>query len=299
MRIIRYPADGKLLSPVVALGTFDGVHNGHRQIIKAAISYAKRQKCHSAVITFDPHPQEIVAPERGLKLLTTLKEREELISQLGADSVIVINFNRRTQRLSNRAFVKKYLFKRLAVRQVFVGYDYAFGRGRSGDVSILKKLGRQYGFGVTVVPAVKFKHHLIKSGKIRELLAEGKFALALRLLGHPYRLTGKVVKGDGRGAKLGFPTANLNTDRDKLIPAQGVYFGYVDGKKCLVNIGSRPTFGERKQSVEVHILNFNQAIRGKTIRVDLFRRLRDEKQFADVEKLKQQIKKDIVQARRV
>jgi riboflavin kinase/FMN adenylyltransferase len=299
MRIIRHPQKGKLYRPVVALGTFDGAHLGHRKIIEAAVSYAREIGAHSAVITFDPHPQEIVSPQRGLRLLTTLPEREALFRGLGADAVVVFSFSPSFQKLSSAEFIKRYLVKKLGVRRVFVGYDFAFGEKRSGNTVRLKKLGAKYGFGVTVIPPVKIFHHFVKSGRIRELLSNGNFAAALALLGHPYRLTGKVVRGAGRGRQLGFSTANLKVDPRKLIPFQGVYVGFIDGKKCVVNIGSRPTFGAGQSQIEAHILNFNGNLLGKTLALDLFFYLREEKQFSDVEGLKLQIKKDIARARKM
>jgi len=155
MRIIRHPQKGKLHRPVVALGTFDGVHRGHRRVIAAAVSAARRLRAHSAAITFEPHPQEIVSPQRGLRLLTTLPEREALLCDLGVDSVCVLNFNRRLQNLSYERFINKYLVKKLGVRQVFVGFDYAFGKGRKAGAAELRQLGKKFGFGVTVVPPVR------------------------------------------------------------------------------------------------------------------------------------------------
>jgi riboflavin kinase/FMN adenylyltransferase len=297
MKIIRHPEKGKLSRPIVALGTFDGVHIGHKRVIEAAVRHARRSASHSAVITFDPHPQEVVAPERGLRLLTTLPEREDLFAQLGADAVVVSLFTRQLQNLAYPEYVRRYLVRRLGVRHVFVGYDYCFGRGRTGNPVELKKLGEKFGFAVTVVPPVKLGGRIVKSSAIRELLSRGDFKQARKMLGHPYRLTGKVVRGDGRGATLGFPTANLKVDPRKLIPAEGVYMGYIDGKKCVVNIGSRPTFRAGKSTIEAHILNFDKNIRGMTLRLDLFARLRGEKQFADALELAAQIKKDIVRAR--
>ena len=299
MKIIRHPKKEKLFRPVVALGTFDGVHIGHRKVIEATIKYACKIGAHSAAITFDPHPQEIVAPDRGLRLLTTLQEREELLAGLGVDAVIVSQFTHDLQKLTYSEYVEKYLVKRLGVRQVFVGYDYAFGHGRTGTPADLKKLGEKHGFGVIVIPPVKIGRQIVKSAVIRDLLGRGCFSQALTMLGHPYRLTGKVVRGVGRGKKLGFPTANLRVDPRKLIPAHGVYAGFVDGKKCVVNIGSRPTFEAGRTTIEAHILNFNRNIRNKTLRLDLFHRLRDEKQFSDVKELRRQIKKDIVRAREI
>ena len=284
---------------VVALGNFDGVHLGHRRVIAAAVKYARKLKTHSAVITFDPHPQEVVSPKRGLRLLTTLSEREDLFCGLGVDATEVVHFSSALQRLSYKDFVKKYLVEKLGVKAVFIGYDYAFGKGRKAGVKELKQLGHEFGFEVTVVHPVKLEGHIVKSAKIRELLSWGEFSQAVKLLGHPYRITGKVVRGSGRGKQLGFPTANLKVDPRKLIPAQGVYAGFVDGKKCLVNIGSRPTFGSGPSLAEVFILKFSGNVRDKILKVDLFRRLRDEKQFSDVEALRGQIKKDIVRAQRM
>lgn len=298
MRIIRHPKVGKLHCPVVALGTFDGVHFGHRKVIESAVKSARKIHAHSAVITFDPHPQEVVSPRRGLRLLTTLEEREDLFCGLGVDSVVVIDFSERVRKLSHKEFVERYLVKKLGARSVFVGYDFAFGKSRSAGTLELKKLGKRFGFDVTVIGPVRAGNIIPKSGRIRELLSEGKMNEAVRLLGHPYRVTGRVVKGAGRGTGMGFPTANLAIDKRKLIPAEGVYVGFIDGKKCVVNIGSRPTFGSGKLLIEVHILNFSRKLLGKTLKVDLFRRLREEKQFSDVEALREQIQKDIARARR-
>jgi riboflavin kinase/FMN adenylyltransferase len=293
MRIIRHPKRKSLKGSVVALGTFDGVHRGHQQVIKRAVKYANKIKAASLAMTFDPHPQRFIVPQRGLRLLTTLKEREELFCDLGIDGVVVIKFRKYVQNLSYENFVKKYLVGKLGVRKVFVGFDYAFGKGRSGSVSNLKALGKKYGFEVAVVPPVKANGQPVKSRVIRELIGEGKFPKALRLLGHPYQVTGKVVRAHGRGRTIGFPTANLKVDPQKLIPLQGVYAGKALGKKCAVNIGTRPTFGGGKVSIEVHILNFRKDIHGKTITVNLTRRIRDEMQFSDAEQLKKQMRQDI------
>ncbi|MEA3492856.1 MAG: bifunctional riboflavin kinase/FAD synthetase [Candidatus Margulisiibacteriota bacterium] len=293
MRIIRHPKRKNLKGSVVALGTFDGVHRGHRKVVKNAVKYADKLGVASLAITFDPHPQQLIIPKRGLKLLTTLREREELFADLGVDGVVVVKFQKRTQQLSTEAFVKEYLVDKLGVRRVFVGFDYAFGKGRKGNTALLKEYGKKYGFKVSVVSPVSSGKHIIKSRIIRELVVSGKFAKAVTLLGHGYQLSGKVVKGYGRGESLGFQTANLQLDPHKLIPFPGVYAGYALGKKCAIHIGSRPTFGEGNLAVEVHILNFRKNIRGKHLNVLLTKRLRDELQFSDVEKLKRQISRDI------
>jgi riboflavin kinase/FMN adenylyltransferase len=299
MRIIRHPRRKSLKGCVVALGTFDGVHRGHQAVIRKAVAFSKKIKACSLALTFDPHPQQLIVPKRGLKLLTTLKEREELFYRQGIEGVLVIKFSQHLRKLSYERFIKNYLVNRLGVSRVFVGYDFAFGHGRAGDVSNLRQLGEKYGFQVTVVPPVVANHRHIKSSNIRELVSRGSFSEALRLLGHPYPISGRVVRGMGRGKELGFPTANLQVDDHKLIPAQGVYAGRVEGKKCAVNIGSRPTFGVDHTLVEVYILNFKGNLRRKTIKVDLIKKLRSEIQFSDVEDLKEQIKKDILKVKRL
>jgi len=294
MRIIRHPSKKKLKPLVIALGNFDGVHRGHQKVIKAAIAQAKKTNSHCAVITFDPHPQEVVAKDRALRLITTLKERETLFRGLGIDAVIVFRFSHRLQNLSPEKFVKRYLVDKLGVKWIFVGYDYAFGKGREAGVGSLKKMGGKYGFGVTTIVPVKVGAEIIKSAKIRQALSEGRFENAVKMLGHPYRIAGRVVRGHGRGKKLGFPTANIKIDPRKLIPVQGVYAGKAGGKKCAVNIGSRPTFGGGEVLIEAHILGFSGSLKGKCLTIDIFARLRDEKQFSDAKLLREQIKKDIV-----
>jgi len=283
---------------VVAIGTFDGVHIGHQRILKDAISFSKRKKLKSYAITFDPHPQQFIVPERGLKLLTTLKERKELLLGMGIDKVKVIKFNQALQKLSYERFVEKYLIRGLKAEVVFAGFDFAFGRGRSGKISDLRRLGSALGFKVKMVRPVKFNNHIIKSSLIRELAAHGNFNKAVKLLGHPYIISGRVRHGVGRGKSIGIPTANLEVDRHKLIPQQGVYFGVVGKKKCVVNIGSRPTFGASATEIEVHLLRRAGNLYGRPLKVGLIKKIRDEIQFSDVRKLKERILKDIAIARR-
>lgn len=283
---------------VAALGNFDGVHLGHQRILRDAASFAKRKKSLSLAITFDPHPQQYIAPERGLKLLTTLAERRELMLGQGIEEIKVIRFDSRLRRLGYQEFVIRYIVNKLKAAYVFVGYDFNFGKGREGGVAHLRGLGKKYGFAVKVIRPVKEKSHLVKSSTIRKLIAQGDFDHAITLLGHPYRLTGKVVHGTHRGRDLGIHTANLKLDEHKLVPQHGVYIGKAGNRKCVVNIGARPTFGMDGVAVEAHILNFSGRLYGKILKVDLYRRLRDEIQFPDVELLKRQIAKDIAICRR-
>ena len=312
MKIIRF-RNVKAKDIVLALGNFDGVHAGHQKLILEALKYAKKKKLPCFAMTFDPHPQEIVCPGRGLCLLTTLPERIELMRRLGVDGVIIKEFSKRISKLPLEKFIYDFLVKHLKVKKVFVGYDFAFGHKRAGTILILKKLGSKYGFAINSVKPVTTRGHIVKSSIIRDMLTRGDFGKAVKLLGHPYTITGKVVKGRGRGRVLGFPTANLSIAEDKLVPAHGVYIGKskiqiskskinpksqvpikTKSLKCLVNIGSRPTFAEEKFAVEVHIPGFHGSLRGRTIQVDLYKRLRDEIHFSDVEKLKKQIRKDVL-----
>lgn len=286
---------------VIALGTFDGVHRGHQKIIRAAVSYAEKYGLEPTAITFDPHPQQLIAPERGLMLLTILSERKELLHRLGIKKVYVLRFNHLVQKLSPEEFIKKYLVSRLKAKHIFAGYDFAFGWGRTGGVINLKKLGRQYGFDVTIVSPVKYNSHLIKSKKIREELSRGDFEFGVELLGHPYQISGYVVRGKGRGKDLGFPTINLKVETDKLIPSYGVYAGWamIGNRKfkAAINIGSRPSFGAGDALVEAHLISFSKTIYGQKVILYLEKKLRNEIHFVDIEDLKKQIKKDIAKAK--
>jgi len=312
VKIIKF-RNVKAKDIVLALGNFDGVHVGHQNLILEAIKYSRKRRLPCFAMTFNPHPQEVVSPARGLSLLTTLPERLDLMRRLGVDGVIIKEFSRKISKLPPEKFIYDFLVKHLNVKKVFIGYDFAFGHKRAGTISILKKLGSKYGFKVNSVRPVMAHGHIVKSSTIRDMLARGDFGKAVKLLGHPYTITGKVIRGKGRGKRLGFPTANLKIAEDKLVPAHGVYFGKSEIRnpksetnpkskipikeqirKCLVNIGSRPTFAEERFAVEVHIPGFYGNMRGRTIHVDLYKRLRDEIHFADVEKLKEQIRKDVL-----
>ncbi len=302
MRIVRNPKKAGFKNTVVALGNFDGVHRGHARLLRAAAACARRLGARSVALTFDPHPQQFIRPERGLRLLTTLPERERLIKAAGIDDVYVIRFNSALRSMSYERFAREYLLNELDARVIFVGYDYAFGKGREGGVLHLRALGKKLGFVVEVVRPVTAGGSAIKSGLIRELISAGRFNEALLLLGHPYVLGGRVVRGVGRGAKLGFPTANLSVDLHKLVPPPGVYAGTVEigsrTRRCVVNIGSRPTFPGDGGAVEVHVLDFSGSLRGRRLEVLLRARLRDERQFSDVRDLVEQIRADVKRARR-
>jgi riboflavin kinase / FMN adenylyltransferase len=282
---------------VVALGTFDGVHLGHKKVITLAARYAAKKDLPCIIVTFDPHPKTVVNPLRKPLLLTTVKERAELAKELGAGMLAVVKFDKKLANTGYADFTNKYLAGIFKAKAVFIGYDYAFGRGREGNASKLKKMGAPLGFSVFSVPDKKLGGVPVKSTAIRALLKEGEFARALRLLGHPYIIEGTVIPGFGRGKELGYPTANIKTGREKLIPLSGVYAGtaIVSGKTfpCAVNIGSRPTFGANDMTIEAHLIGFARDITGEEITVSLKKRIRGEKRFASVKNLIKAIRSDV------
>ncbi len=286
---------------VAALGTFDGVHLGHKKVISKAAAFAKKTGLPCIVVTFHPHPKSVVNPLRKPLLLTTVEERAMLMNELGINAMAVLTFDKELENTGYKDFARKTLKDRFKARAVFIGRDYAFGRGREGNPFKLKKLGVSMGFLSFPVADKELAGTPVKSTLIRTLLREGHFSRAIRLLGHPYMIAGTVVPGYGRGRELGYPTANVKTESDKLIPKSGVYAGeaVINGKKfdCVVNIGSRPTFGARDITVEAHLLGFDGDISGRNITLFLKRRLRDEKKFKSVKALIRAIKADIGRVR--
>ena len=296
MKILKNSKPLKNKRCVAVLGTFDGVHLGHRKVMSEAVGFSKKNGLSSVVVTFDPHPQSLVHPEKQLFLLTTIEERAKLISDIKPDFLFITKFNKSLRSMSYRSFVKKVLVGKLNVSHVFAGMDYAFGRNKEGNIARLKRLGRQYGFGVTGVRD-KFEHHrVVKSTLIRNLIAGGQFGHAIALLGHPYIISGKVVKGRGTGRKLGYPTANIDVPANKLVPRLGVYACRIslDGKvlKGVVNIGKRPTFKGRRTTIEVFIFNFKRNVVGKNMALYLEKRIRDEKRYPSKAELVKAIKHD-------
>ncbi|MBA3006065.1 MAG: bifunctional riboflavin kinase/FAD synthetase [Proteobacteria bacterium] len=287
----------------VTIGNFDGVHLGHQMLFAEVVQRAYRHHGTSVAITFDPHPLQVLRPE-GIKLISTCAQKIELIGHAGIDVLVIVPFTLQFAATSAVHFVDEILKRRIGVKELVVGYDYAFGKGRTGDITFLQKQGREKGFPVTVVNAHYENGMLVSSTKVRELIAEGRMADARRLLGRYYQIRGEVQVGKQRGSKeIGFPTANLHLDPEDLIPKIGVYVSQVicDGK-CyggVLNIGYNPTFGEEKLVAETHIFDFNQDIYGKPIKVNLLQFLRGEQKFSGVQELATQIGRDVVQAKQV
>jgi riboflavin kinase/FMN adenylyltransferase len=290
---------------VVALGVFDGLHRGHRAIISRLISLARSRGHDSAVVTFDPPPQAVLLGKDWPGCLTTLAEKEKMLEAAGIDVLAVIRFDRRVARLSAEEFVKKMLVDQLRASHVVCGSDCGFGRARSGNLKILKALGRKYGFQVTEVRPLLFQGKKIGSRNIKRLIRKGEVALARRMLGRPYSISGRAVKGQGLGRKLGFPTINLRLDpQGKLLPAHGVYAATAGINNRvflgLLYIGSRPTIapgGDRR--IEFHSLKARPPVKTRGIEIKLHRFIRPERRFRNLEELKLAMTRDAARAARL
>jgi riboflavin kinase/FMN adenylyltransferase len=280
---------------------FDGVHLGHRAILGAAVAHARATGSPALVCTFEPHPLEVLQPDRAPQPITTLEERLDLIAACGVDGAVVLDFTPALAAMEPEAFVKDVLVDRLAARQVVVGFNHRFGRGARGDADLLRELGRGLGFGVDVIEPLAVDGAPVSSTAIRAALGRGDLDAAARMLGRPYTLPGTVVSGAGRGRTLGFPTANVAPDRPVLV-APGVYActAEVGGAKqrAVVNIGVRPTFGEDTLAIEAHLLDFSGDLYGQTFRLTFVARVREERKFPSVDALRAQIAADVETARR-
>ena len=289
-----------LRNPVLTIGNFDGVHKGHLSLFDLVKKRADAINGQSALMTFDPHPIKVMKPGNGPPLITLTRQKLELISSAHMEVIFCLPFTRQFASISAREFVQNILVDKIGIREVVVGYDYTFGAEREGDIKLLESMGQVLDFKVHVVSPVYVENILVSSTSIRNLVQEGKLHEAKKLLGRDYQVGGTVIKGKNRGGRLlGFPTANLALI-DELVPKRGVYVVRVlvedhiyDG---LTNIGYNPTFGDGAFSVETHILDFQEDLLGKEIRVTFIERLRDEKTFKSIEDLVSQIERDIAQA---
>ncbi|MBC8208420.1 MAG: bifunctional riboflavin kinase/FAD synthetase [Desulfobulbaceae bacterium] len=287
----------------VTIGNFDGVHIGHQLLFADVVQKAYKCDGTSVAITFDPHPLQVLRPD-GIKLISTCEQKTELIGYAGIDVLVIVPFNMRFATTTADHFVDEVLLRRIGVKELVVGYDYAFGKGRVGNIDFLKKQGAEKGFGVTVIDAHYEDGMLASSTKIRELVCQGRMADAKNLLGRYYQIRGVVALGKQRGGReIGFPTANLYVDEEDLVPKIGVYVAQVIcNGKCyggVLNVGYNPTFDDQRLVAEVHIFDFNQDIYGKPIKVNLLRYLRGEQKFAGISELSAQIARDVLLAREI
>ncbi|HEU4763271.1 MAG TPA: bifunctional riboflavin kinase/FAD synthetase [Gemmatimonadales bacterium] len=300
MRVLPIGPEGS----VVTVGTFDGVHLGHRAVLDEIARRAQAAGRKSVLVTFEPHPLVVVNPQMAPPLLTTGGERQEALALTALDYVDLLRFDRELAALAPDAFVERYLVDRLGVRELVIGYDHGFGRGRSGDVGTLRALGERFGFGVDVVGPVEVDGHAVSSTLVRRAVGGGDLALAARLLGRPYGVVGRVEHGAGRGRTIGIPTANLGgVPAAKLLPPDGVYAAWVETRRgrygAMLNQGPKPTFEDGRRSIEVHLFGFEGDLYGEWIRVEWVRRLRDVERFRSVDALIGQLTQDRAQAEAV
>ena len=287
----------------LTIGNFDGVHYGHRHILKRVVAVARQRGWKPSVLTFDPHPTCVVAPERAPRLLTTPERRVALMSEEGIEQVLILPFTPEVARWTPEEFVRQLVVARLQARAVLVGENFRFGNRQSGDVAVLAELGRTLGFETEAIPAVSRRGRMVSSSVIREAIMAGRVALAARLLRHPYGVEGEVVKGHGVGARQTVPTLNLSTQA-AVIPSRGVYItrtADLDVARewnSITNVGYRPTFGATDElSIETFLLDPLEGQPPRRIRVEFLCRVRDERQFESPEALKTQILKDVRVAR--
>ncbi len=292
------PAKDTLLT----IGVFDGVHVGHKYLFSQLIKQAKERGLLSGVVTFRQHPQEVLKQATRLPRLTTTDDKTALIKAVGVDFVVALTFTKETAQIGARDFMT-LLQKHLRMKGLVVGADFALGKGREGNIENLRKLGSEMGFSLTVISPIIMNGQVASSSAIRAALTSGDMDTVHRLLGRYFSLSGPVVAGEGRGRKLGFPTANMQVDRQQALPTDGIYatIATVEGKtyKSVTNIGRRPTFDGVDRSVEVFLLDFNGDLYGKKLRIDIVERLREEKKFNSVDELMAQITKDVEHGRKV
>lgn len=290
---------------VVSLGTFDGVHLGHRQIIGELKLRAAERGCRSLIITFDPHPRTVLGTGNNNHLLTTTEEKVNLFLAGGCENILVIKFTKEFAQIPYDEFLTEYIGKRIGLDSIIVGHDHRFGRGREGDFAKIEELGKQSGFTAFYVPQYKIEDTAVSSTNIRELIKAGKIVAANKLLGWEYSLEGEIVEGFRRGRTLGFPTANIGKiASEKLLPANGVYAVRVHIGSSIfngvLNLGVRPTFnGAAVVLPEAHIFDFEGDIYGKQVKVSFIERLRDERKFPSVDELVKQISLDVESGKKI
>lgn len=284
---------------VITIGSFDGVHIGHQQIIKRINETAKAINGESVLITFHPHPRLVLAPQNNpLRLITSLNEKAAVLSSYGVDHLVVVPFTKDFSSQSPDEYIENFLVKYFQPKQIVIGYDHKYGKNRAGDINYLKEVKNRYGYEVTEINPQEIEDIAVSSTKIRKALQQGEVARAARLLGHPFMLMGRVVKGLQLGSKLGYPTANVQTTEPyKLVPPQGIYAVQVAHESKLYNgmlyIGNRPTLTEHpEQTIEVNIFDFNLNIYEQELNIIFIKHIREDKKFESLDELKEQLGAD-------
>lgn len=292
---------------IVTIGTFDGVHLGHRQIVRQMREEARKIGGETVIITFHPHPRKVVRDDKGgVRLLTTMPERIRLLEGLGIDHLVVIPFTEAFASMEAADYIREFLVRKFQPHTIIIGYDHRFGRGRAGDYHLLEALAPSYGYQVREIDAQLLKEVSISSTRIREALLRGDVTEAAAQLGYPYFFEGQVVHGDHRGRSIGFPTANIDVaDKEKLLPAQGVYAvrarimdGFFSGAELIgmMNIGTRPTVDGQSVRTEIHLFDFSGDLYGCTMSIDVIGHIRKEQKFDGLDALKAQLAADRIQA---
>lgn len=303
-RLPAYPLPRLAQGATVTVGSFDGVHLGHQSVLREIDRRARQAGRASVLVTFDPHPLEVVNPKAAPPLLTTGPERLEILALSPLDYVLLLRFDRYLAGLTPEEFVRQVLLERCAVKELVIGHDHGFGRDRSGDVDTLRRLGKSYGFEVDVVEPVDYGGQHVSSSRIRRAVAGGDLATAAAMLGRPYGVVGRVGEGERRGRLLGVPTINLSElPPRKLLPPDGVYAVRVQwrGGRAggMMNQGPRPTFQDGRRVLEAHIFGFEGNLYGEWVRIEWVERLRDVERFGSVEHLQKQLERDRARAEAV
>jgi len=302
MRLFHGTDNAKIARPtVLTLGVFDGLHLGHQLIMKTVFERARATGAVPTVITFEPHPRALLHPESAPPLLQTFDQKIEALGVLGIEQTIVIHFDMSFAQIRAEDFLREVVVDRLHAKEVYLGCGFAFGHGREGNIDLLRTVSKSLGFFADEVSELRLRGRRVSSSRIRDLLQEGKVNIARRMLGRPYGVEGRVVRGAERGATLGFPTANLHP-QNRVIPCNGVYVTatLIDGqwRRSVTNIGTRPTFGsDNESSVETFVMDWSGDLYGDVVRVRFLHRLREEKQFSSIDELKSQIERDVARAR--
>jgi riboflavin kinase/FMN adenylyltransferase len=304
MEILRSISElERLRGPLfLAIGVFDGVHRGHQAVISTSADHARVANGTPVVVTFDPHPEKVLRPERAPHLLTATQHKVALIRNLGVRHLLIINFDKQFAATEPEDFVQQLVVHSKPLREICVGHEWSFGRNRRGNLDLLKKLGEESNFQVIGVPPVRINGEVVSSTEIRRAIEKGDFAKAAAMLGREYTILGTVTRGDNLGKKIGFPTANLSAHSEQF-PPNGVYVAEakIDNElHCgVINLGVRPTVsgGKSERVLEIHLFDFNRDIYGQDVEVRFLKFLRPEKKFENLDALVQQIRKDVEQAR--
>ena len=281
---------------ILTIGTFDGVHLGHKKIIKKLVKSAKEKKLRSCILTFFPHPRNFLSKSNDLKMINTIREKKEILDELGVDELIIQEFNDEFSNLNANEFIK-HLLKFCEIKEIIVGFNHKFGKDREAGIDELKIYGKKYGFDVCEIDAFDINQINISSTKIRNAIGAGEVELCNEYLGYNFSIDGNIVKGKSIGKKIGFPTANIRVEENyKILPKNGVYFVSCKIKNIqkfgMMNIGFNPTFGNKKLTIEVNIFDFEQDVYGENVRVEFIKFIRNEIKFQNIDELIKQIKID-------